>query len=78
MLITFLLVSRQWGLIMDRKNTEESISLPLAYSNKQVFSTVIDWGAPNKAYGVANLSTTSFTVVAPVTPFSVYFVSVGV
>lgn len=68
----------QWGLIMDRKNTEESISLPLAYSNKQVFSTVIDWGAPNKAYGVANLSTTSFTVVAPVTPFSVYFVSVGV
>ena len=68
----------QWGLMMDRKNTEESISLPLAYSNKQFFSTVIDWGAPNKAYGVANLSTTSFTVVAPDTPFSVYFVSVGV
>ena len=67
----------QWGLIIDRKNTEEYISLPLAYSNQQFFSTVIDWGAPNKAYGVKNLSTTSFTVSAPVTPFSIYFVSVG-
>ena len=70
--------SRQWGLIIDRKNTEESISLPLAYSNKQFFSTVTDWGAPNKAYGVGNLSTTSFTVLAPYTPFAAYFVSVGV
>lgn len=63
---------------MNRNNAEESISLPLAYSNKQVFSTVVDWGAPNKAYGVGNLSNTSFTVLAPFTPFSIYFVSVGV
>ena len=68
----------QWGLIKNRNNTVESISLPLAYSNKQVFLTAVDWGAPNKAYGVENLSTTSFTVIAPVTPFSIYFVSVGV
>lgn len=67
----------QWGLIINRNNKEESISLPLAYSNKQVFFTAIDWGAPNKAYGVGNLSTTSFTVVAPYSPFSIYFVSVG-
>ena len=74
----FLLDTEQWGLITNRNNAEEYISLPLTYSNKQVFSTVIDWGAPNKAYGVGNLSTTSFTVSAPVTPFSIYFFSVGV
>ena len=37
----------------------------------------IDWGASGKAYGVAELNTTTFTVVAPKTTFSVYWASVG-
>ena len=67
----------QWGLSKENKISPATVSLPITYTNKQVCAMAIDWGASGKAYGVSNLNTTTFTVVAPNPPFSVYWVSVG-
>ena len=68
---------RQWGLSQGNQISPATVSLPITYTNKQVCAMAIDWGASGKAYGVAELNTTTFTVVAPKTTFSVYWASVG-
>lgn len=67
----------QWGLSKENKITPATVFLPITYANKQVCAIAIDWGASGQAYGITNLNTTTFTVIAPRTPFSVYWVSVG-
>lgn len=67
----------QWGLSEGNEISPATVSLPITYTNKQVCAIAIDWGASGKAYGISNLNTTTFTVVAPRTPFSVYWASVG-
>ena len=67
----------QWGLSEGNEISPATISLPITYTNKQVCAIAIDWGASGKAYGITNLNATTFTVVAPRTPFSVYWASVG-
>nr|DAV17768.1 MAG TPA: hypothetical protein [Caudoviricetes sp.] len=54
-----------------------AITLPLAYPNAQFFAAAIDWGQPGKAYGVDTLSTSALSIVAPVTPFSAFYFSLG-
>lgn len=68
---------RQWGLSEGNEITPATVSLPITYSNKQVCAIAIDWGASGKAYGINNLNTTTFTVIAPNLPFSVYYISFG-
>ena len=72
-----LLAHRQWGLSKENSSSTATISLPLAYLHSQLFASAIDWGAYGKAYGVNNLGKASFNVVAPFTPFSVYYLSIG-
>ena len=67
----------QWGLSKENSSSTATISLPLAYMHSQLFASAIDWGAYGKAYGVNNLGKASFNVVAPFTPFSVYYLSIG-
>ena len=67
----------QWGLSQENEITQAKVYLPITYSNKQLCAIAIDWGASGKAYGVKNLDTTTFTVIAPISPFSVYWISVG-
>lgn len=72
-----LSVSKQWGLSGNNQANEQTISLPIAYSTTQFFATVIDYGMAGKAYGINDSATNSFIVYAPVTPFSVFYFSLG-
>lgn len=69
--------SKQWGLAGNNQANEQKISLPIAYSTTQFFATVIDYGMAGKAYGINDSATDSFIVYAPVTPFSVFYFSLG-
>lgn len=68
---------KQWGLAGNNQANEQKISLPIAYSTTQFFATVIDYGMAGKAYGINDSATDSFIVYAPVTPFSVFYFSLG-
>ena len=72
-----LFANRQWGLAGNNQANEQKISLPIAYSTTQFFATVTDYGMAGKAYGINVSATNSFIVYAPVTPFSVFYFSLG-
>lgn len=67
----------QWGLAVNQQTNVEEILLPTSYSNAQFFAVAIDYGMEGKAYGVGNFDIKSFSVHAPTTPFSVFYLSIG-
>ena len=77
MLITFLLVSRQWGLTEQRQTSPYNVTLPITYRISQFAASVTDWGASGKAYGINNPTNSNLQVVAPATPFSAFWISIG-
>ncbi len=75
--VPLLSVSKQWGLAVNQQTNVEEILLPTSYSNAQFFAVAIDYGMEGKAYGVGNFDIKSFSVHAPTTPFSVFYLSIG-
>lgn len=69
--------NKQWGLAVNQQTNVEEILLPTSYSNAQFFAVAIDYGMEGKAYGVGNFDIKSFSVHAPTTPFSVFYLSIG-
>lgn len=67
----------QWGKVIDSNNNTTIVSLPVAYKTEHFFATAVDWGQSGKAYGIA-VTASTLSVMAPVTPFSVFYLSVGV
>ena len=76
MLITFLLVSRQWGLAEQIQPDKYNVTLPITYRRSHFAASVTDWGASGKAYGI-NPTNSNLQVVAPAIPFSVFWISIG-
>lgn len=74
---SLLSVFKQWGLAVNQQTNVEEILLPISYSNAQFFAVAIDYGMEGKAYGVGNFDIKSFSVHAPTTPFSVFYLSIG-
>ena len=66
----------QWGLSEGNQISPVCITLPISYPASHVSASVIDWGAAGKAYGV-NLEQSVLNIVAPETPFSAFWISIG-
>lgn len=67
---------KQCGLSGVNQISPVCITLPISYPASHVSASVIDWGAAGKAYGV-NLEQSVLNIVAPETPFSAFWISIG-
>ena len=67
----------QWGTTGEIQTSPYNVPLPITYRISQFAASVADWGASGKAYGINNPTNSNLQVVAPVTPFNAFWISIG-